>query len=216
MGEFSVTREAISRFSMAAARVLFPRRLKDVSDPMSGFFLVRRDAMICLSCSRAASRSCSRSSCATRVCAWPKSASSSVSVMPDRARPHSRRACATCRTCRTLRFGEDGFGHCSFMLTGASGVVVNSVLLFLATQVVGLHYLVSAVLATQGSSLWNFGLTEAWVFRGRKPEGRLGRFVAFLLMNNACAGLARADAVRADIVAGRALSRLEPDLARWC
>jgi dolichol-phosphate mannosyltransferase len=41
----NVGRTVISRGSTIAARMLFPRRLGGVSDPMSGFFLVRRDAI---------------------------------------------------------------------------------------------------------------------------------------------------------------------------
>ena len=45
IGEFSVGRRALSRGSVLIARALFPRRLRGVSDPMSGFFLVRRTAI---------------------------------------------------------------------------------------------------------------------------------------------------------------------------
>src|SRR4051794_1796106 len=38
-------RAAVSRFSTATARRLFGRRLEAVSDPMSGFFLVRRSSL---------------------------------------------------------------------------------------------------------------------------------------------------------------------------
>jgi dolichol-phosphate mannosyltransferase len=38
-------RTAVSRSAATAARVLFPRRLRGVSDPMSGFFLVRTSAL---------------------------------------------------------------------------------------------------------------------------------------------------------------------------
>jgi dolichol-phosphate mannosyltransferase len=41
----NVGRTVISKGSTIAARMLFPRRLRGVSDPMSGFFLVRRDAI---------------------------------------------------------------------------------------------------------------------------------------------------------------------------
>lgn len=41
----NVGRTVISRGSTIAARMLFPRRLRGVSDPMSGFFLIRRDAI---------------------------------------------------------------------------------------------------------------------------------------------------------------------------
>lgn len=42
---FGPIRALISRGSTAGARLLFPIRLRDVTDPMSGFFLVRREAV---------------------------------------------------------------------------------------------------------------------------------------------------------------------------
>ena len=45
VGEFSALRVAVSRGSAMLAKLLFPRRLRSVSDPMSGFFLVRRPAI---------------------------------------------------------------------------------------------------------------------------------------------------------------------------
>jgi dolichol-phosphate mannosyltransferase len=42
---FSAFRLAVSRGSAMLAKALFPRRLRSVSDPMSGFFLVRRSAV---------------------------------------------------------------------------------------------------------------------------------------------------------------------------
>src|SRR5688572_3320714 len=43
LGEFGHIRTLISRSFTIAARVTFPRRLRGVTDPLSGFFLVRRD-----------------------------------------------------------------------------------------------------------------------------------------------------------------------------
>lgn len=45
IGEFGHVRSALSRATTTAAHVAFPRRLRAVSDPMSGFFVVRRDAI---------------------------------------------------------------------------------------------------------------------------------------------------------------------------
>jgi dolichol-phosphate mannosyltransferase len=45
VGGFSLARRALSRGSVLVARALFPRRLRGVSDPMSGFFVVRRMAI---------------------------------------------------------------------------------------------------------------------------------------------------------------------------
>ena len=52
-----------------------------------------------------------------------------------------------------------------FGVVGVSGLVVNTLVLALMTDVVGLFYVVSAVIATQASTLWNFCFTEAWVLR---------------------------------------------------
>lgn len=45
VGEFSPLRAALSRGSGLLARAMFPRRLHGISDPLSGFFLIRRDAV---------------------------------------------------------------------------------------------------------------------------------------------------------------------------
>lgn len=78
---------------------------------------------------------------------------------------------------RAMRFG----------FVGASGFLVNNGLLVLWTEVLGVHYLVGAGLATQGSTSWNFVGTEVWVFRNRETSAgrwwqRLWRFFA---VNNA-------------------------------
>jgi dolichol-phosphate mannosyltransferase len=73
-----------------------------------------------------------------------------------------------------------------FLTVGISGLVVNMALLAVMTEFFGLHYMLSAVLATQGSTIWNFGLTEHWVFSDRQQaRGRILRLVFFLCMNNA-------------------------------
>jgi dolichol-phosphate mannosyltransferase len=45
VGELSAFRLAVSRGSAIVAKALFARRLRSVSDPMSGFFLIRRSAV---------------------------------------------------------------------------------------------------------------------------------------------------------------------------
>jgi hypothetical protein len=45
VGDFSALRTTLSRSSALLARALFPRRLRRVSDPLSGFFLIRRGAV---------------------------------------------------------------------------------------------------------------------------------------------------------------------------
>ena len=72
-----------------------------------------------------------------------------------------------------------------FAVVGLSGIPVNMLLIFLLTEGAGLDDVASAILATQGSTLWNFVLAERWVFRDRtRNGGRIGRAAKFFLVNN--------------------------------
>jgi putative flippase GtrA len=71
-----------------------------------------------------------------------------------------------------------------FAAVGASGIIVNQLILWLWVAGADHHYLLGAVVATQGSSTWNFCLTERWVFPGTGARQLCARFVLFLAMNN--------------------------------
>jgi len=72
-----------------------------------------------------------------------------------------------------------------FGLVGLSGLAVNSGVLYLATGLFGVHYLLGATIATQASTVWNFLFSDQWVFSD-SPSGRSKwqRFWMFWLMNN--------------------------------
>jgi dolichol-phosphate mannosyltransferase len=73
-----------------------------------------------------------------------------------------------------------------FAMVGLTGLGVNQLAMLLLTETLGLHYIVSAVAATQLSSSWNFVATERWAFRGRQPVNSiLVRYASFLGLNNA-------------------------------
>ena len=72
----------------------------------------------------------------------------------------------------------------AFGLVGLSGVVVNTLALWMFTQPGQHHYLVAAVLATEFSTTWNFLLTETLVFRGVKPGTWFSRGIRFYLVNH--------------------------------
>jgi putative flippase GtrA len=63
-------------------------------------------------------------------------------------------------------------------------LVVNQAAIWVFTEKLRLYYLVSAVLATQCSTAWNFALSEVWVFRAER-SGRAWRAFWFALLNNA-------------------------------
>lgn len=66
-----------------------------------------------------------------------------------------------------------------FGLVGLLGVLVNLGLLALLTEVVGLHYLVSAGIAVEASILSNFAFNDAWTFRDLRRGSWLPRLWRF-------------------------------------
>lgn len=66
-----------------------------------------------------------------------------------------------------------------FGVVGASGVVVNQLILWLVVERVGVYYLVAAILATVGSTTSNFLLTEFGVFGSRRRNGAVRRYFGF-------------------------------------
>lgn len=75
-----------------------------------------------------------------------------------------------------------------FTAVGAAGLAVNQGLFWLITSVAPQHYLVAAVVATIGSTTFNFAGIELWVFRGRRQPGVGGlarRFAAYGGVNTA-------------------------------
>ena len=172
-------RAMASRSTTSVARLLFPRRLRNVTDPMSGFFLVRRDA-IRLDTLRPRGFKI----LLELLIRHPALRCAEVSFTfgerrAGRSKATIREGLRYLALLTRLRFARFG-------AVGASGLVVNTVLLAALTDVVGLFYVVSAVIATQGSTLWNFCLTELWVFSDRDHKRGFGaRLALFFLMNNA-------------------------------
>jgi dolichol-phosphate mannosyltransferase len=67
----------------------------------------------------------------------------------------------------------------AFGLVGLTGIGVNQLLLAALVDGAHVNYLLAAVLASGGSSTWNFLLTEHWVFRRRRRTGALKRFMGY-------------------------------------
>jgi dolichol-phosphate mannosyltransferase len=85
-----------------------------------------------------------------------------------------------------LRFGRGFVRVSQFGLVGASGLVINQLLLVLLTEMGALYYVASAALATQGSTAWSFMLSNSWVFGDRTARQTLPvRLRQTFLVNNA-------------------------------
>ena len=180
-----------SRGAGTAARMLFPRALAGVSDPMSGFFAVRTTAVhpgdlrprgfkILLEL-------------LVRNPGWR------VAEVPftfaerqhGRSKASGREAARYLRQLVALRLAVAGRAGrlVRFALVGGSGVVVNlvvlAVLLRVAPGAIGTGpsgHIIAAVAATQVAVGWNFALTERWVFPGR-PGHWVARLLPFWVLN---------------------------------
>jgi dolichol-phosphate mannosyltransferase len=71
-----------------------------------------------------------------------------------------------------------------FLVVGLLGIGVNQLLLWLIVEVAGIHYLLAAILASQGSTAFNFAGVESWVFHGAWKPGIVKRFLAFDVLNS--------------------------------
>lgn len=177
-------RNLVSHLFAIAARAAFAVRLRKVTDPLSGFFLAKRAAI-----DLDALRPNGFKILLEILIRCPNLSISEIPIQFGYRHTGESKASVSevfrfFRLMLRLRLsGDQKFVR--FLTVGAAGLVVNSLVLAVFTEFIGFHYLLSAALATQASTLWNFGLTEAWVFGQRKTERPfLYRLVSFLLMNN--------------------------------
>lgn len=183
------------------AKTLFPRRLSTISDPMSGFFVFRRDAvdprrlhpvgfkiLLEILVRHPAARVAEMTyDMATRESGRSKATVGEATtylrhlarLRRDRLRGQLREAPRT-RAERLRQLGR----MVSFGLVGLSGIGVNTAVLWCLYEVLGLNHLLGAALATQASTTWNFLLTDGLVFRRHRAGTAAGRAARFFAMNN--------------------------------
>jgi glycosyltransferase involved in cell wall biosynthesis len=220
--EFGRARRILSRGSTLVAEGLFGRQLRDVSDPMSGFFMVRRAAIEIGDLRPHGFKILLEilvRSHGLRVAEVPFSFG--VRYSGD-SKASAAEGARYLRHIWRLRFKDVSTRFGRFGIVGLSGLVVNTLLLALLTNVLGTWYVAGAILATQGSSLWNFALTDRWVFRsGDRRMSGPRRLASFLAMNNAALLLripillVLVSGVGVDHLAGNVVSLLVLTVARF-
>ncbi|MBB4981659.1 glycosyltransferase [Streptomyces nymphaeiformis] len=199
-------RRLVSRGSTLVTKAVFPHRLAGVSDPMSGLFAFRTAAidldrlsplgfkvLLELLVRHPGARVAEVSYRFAPRAAGTSKASLREGLRFLRHLARLRRPGATGRTesGRHAGPGRPGMSatarFLAFGLIGVSGIAVNTAALWFFHTVAGVQHLVSATLATQVSSLWNFALLETLVYHGGRGGGRravLMRGLAFLALNN--------------------------------
>ncbi|MFD0268664.1 glycosyltransferase [Streptomyces sp. NPDC127106] len=181
-------RVAVSRGATWLAKGLFPRALRGISDPMSGFFAVRRSAVTAealrpLGYKILLELAVRHQPASERAPGRPARTAEVPFVFQDR---HAGESKSTLREgmrflahLAALRFATPLARMIGFGLVGLSGFVPNLLALWLLTRA-GMHYLPAEIAANQAGVLWNFALIEGLLFRDRRRHrhwaDRLGRF----------------------------------------
>ncbi|MFF8842646.1 glycosyltransferase [Streptomyces sp. NPDC015127] len=172
-------RIAVSRGATWLTKALFPRRLRGISDPMSGFFAIRRSVVTADVLRPLGYKILLELAVRCR----PETVAEVPFVFQDRFAGESK---------STAREGMRFLGHLvglrtaspvarmiAFGLIGLTGFVPNLLGLHLLTGA-GMHYLPAEIVANQFGVVWNFLLIEVLLFRDRRRHrhwaDRVGRF----------------------------------------
>ncbi|MEU2063081.1 polyprenol monophosphomannose synthase [Streptomyces sp. NPDC013455] len=172
-------RVAVSRGATWLTKALFPRRLRGVSDPMSGFFAIRRSTVTPDVLKPLGYKILLELAVRSR----PRRVAEVPFVFQDRYAGESKSTAKEgfrfLRHLAGLRTASPLARLIGFGLIGVSGFLPNLLGLYLLTAL-GLHYLPAEILANQLGVAWNFLLIEQLLFRDRRAHrrrrDRLGRF----------------------------------------
>ena len=165
-GLANATRQAVSSVSTSLTRAMFPVRLAECSDPMTGFFILRRSA---IDLTRLRPRGFK---ILLEILARHKLRITEIPfIFGDRLAGESKaslkQGISFLSQLAALRFGRMS----RFALIGGIGAVVNIALVAALTSV-GAGYLLAALIAAEVTIVMNFGLQERFVFRDLRNEGR--------------------------------------------
>ncbi|UKY51826.1 glycosyltransferase [Streptomyces inhibens] len=188
-------RVAVSGASTALTKSLFPRLLRGVSDPMSGCFAIRREAV-----DRAVQEGETRQEGGLRPLGYKILLELAVRCRPrgvvevpyefgerfaGESKSTVREGLRFLRHLAELRTSDKRARMVAFGLIGVSGFVPNLLALWALTGATTLHYAVAEVLANQLGVLWNFALLDFLVYRSGKPGRGAGRLLGFAALSNA-------------------------------
>ena len=178
------SRNLLSRGLEMMARALFPRALSGVSDPLTGFFLLRLNAL------RLENLHPNGFKILLEILV--RNPNLRKAEIPFRfglrfsgqSKASAAEAGRYLSLLWALRFNGQFWRFAGFAFVGATGILVNSLALYLGTERLHIYYLLSAGIATVASTLWNFSLTELWVYRANtSSSGRLRRLGLFSVVN---------------------------------
>ncbi|MFD5709773.1 glycosyltransferase [Streptomyces pharetrae] len=178
-------RVAVSRGATWLTKSLFPRRLHGISDPMSGFFAIRRGDVTAEALKPLGYKILLELAVRSR----PRAVSEVPFVFQERfagaSKSTAQEGLRFLRHLAGLRTADPLARMVVFGLIGLTGFVPNLAALWAMTEA-GLHYLPAEIVANQFGVAWNFLLIEKLLFRDRRRHRHWAdRTLRFALLANA-------------------------------
>jgi dolichol-phosphate mannosyltransferase len=175
------TRVLVSKIATALTKAMFPIRLRDVSDPMTGFFMLDRRAIDMATLKprgfkillEILARKNLRVAEVPFAFAGRHAGESKASV---------RQGLNFVSQLTALRFGKMSL----FAVIGGLGAIVNLAIMWALTQM-GVGYIAAAIVAAETTIIGNFLLQERFVFNDMRDAASGGwlRFAKSFTFNNA-------------------------------
>lgn len=165
-GLSSGVRQLVSRGSTILTRAMFPVRLRDCTDPMTGFFAVRRSS-IDLSTLRPRGFKILLELLARQRLTVAEEPFVFAPRNAGESKADWRQGVRFLAQLAALRFGRLS----RFAVIGALGAIAN-LLIMAGLQLTGVGYLAAAIVAGVVTILGNFALQERFVFQDLREEGR--------------------------------------------
>ena len=180
-GLADATRTTVSRASTLLTKAMFPRKLSGCSDPMTGFFLVDREA-IDLGALRPRGFKILLEVLARRQLRIAEVPFSFAPRHAGASKASFTQGIRFLTQLTMLRFGRMS----AFALVGGFGAVANLVIMW-GLMRLGVEYVVAAVIASELTIIGNFLLLEYLVFADMRADSGLmrHRFLKSFTFNNA-------------------------------
>ncbi len=186
--QWPLKRRVISLGATAFGRMLFP----EVTDPVSGFFAVRREVVVGAPLAPRGYKILMEvlgrgrwHSFVEIPFVFRDREEGTSKLRPDTMVDYIRQCAGIARFSITRKAGpvwDEWVKIARFGLVGLSGIFVNMGLLYVLTEIAGLYYLVSAVIAIELSIVNNFVWNDTWTFKSARDlrfEWKIQRFGSF-------------------------------------
>lgn len=175
------TRVFVSKASVAVTRAMFPVRLRGVTDPMTGFFLIDRES-VDLEGLKARGFKILLEMLARRPVRVAEIPFDFAERAAGESKASLRQGIHFLTQLTLLRFGKMS----AFAVVGGIGAIANLAIVWALTQM-GVDYVIAAVIAAETTIIGNFVMMELFVFRDMKAEASSmwSRFAKSFGFNNA-------------------------------